>query len=160
MELVSNHKILVQSENDQEACELAERFFQRTTLVNYDNLEIIRGKIISGADPSFFSDLDQAVEENLKLMRESIGTLQKGGCHSLADVLSLTDPYLCKVFHITAHLVDGFIDIDSAFYNIIEDSHRVSDPLRREIQTAPDHYRLLWVRGHFGARQDVSPLRQ
>jgi len=157
--LTSNHKILVKSDNDQEACELAERFFQQTTLVNYDDLEIIKEQIINGADPSFFSYLDQAVEENLELMRESIQTLEKGGCHSLEDVLSLTDPYLCKVFHITAHLVDGFIDIDSAFYNIIEDSHRVSHPLRREIKNAPDYYWLLQVQGHFGTQHEVSPLR-
>ena len=159
MELTSNHKILVKGENDKEACELVERFFQRTTLINYDNLEIINEKIINGADPLFFPALDQGVEENLQLMRESIQTLEKGGCHSLADVLSLTNPYLCKVFHITAHLVDGFIDIDSKFYNIIEDSHRVSDYLRREILTAPYSYWLLGVRGYFGARHDVSPLR-
>lgn len=158
MEQTTTHVILVKSEDEPEASALIERFFQRTTLVNYDRLEIVGDKIIRADDPMFFPALDKVLDENLQLLRDSIDSLEQGGCHELADILSLTDPYLCKVFHIAAHLVDGFIGIDSVFYSIVEDSHRVSARLRSEIQEQPERYRLLWVHGYFGDPKKVSLL--
>jgi len=158
MERSSTHVILVKSKDEPEASALIERFFQRTTLVNYDRLEVVGDKTIRADDPMFFPALDRALEENLQLLRDSIDSLEQGGCHELADILFLTDPYLCKVFHIAAHLVDGFIGIDSAFYSIVEDSHRVSARLRSEIQEQPEHYRLLWVHGYFGDAKNASLL--
>jgi len=43
-------------------------------------------------------------------------------------------------------MLDGFIGIDSVFYNLAEDSHWLSAPLRKTIEQHPEHYWLvpLW----------------
>jgi hypothetical protein len=64
----------------------------------------------------------------------------------IEDLLALKPGYPSKVLHILTHMLDGFIGIDSAFYNLVEDSHWLSEPLRTTILRNPEGYWLvpLW----------------
>ncbi|MEJ2057239.1 MAG: hypothetical protein P8X39_05310, partial [Desulfofustis sp.] len=59
------------------------------------------------------------------------------------DLIDLNQGYQSKILHIIAHFLDGFIGIDSVFYNLIDDSHWLSDETRDKIEQQPDRFRLL-----------------
>ena len=53
------------------------------------------------------------------------------------------------MLHVITHLLDGFFGIDSYFYNLVEDSHWVSEELRATIKTSPSRYWLIAVEADF-----------
>jgi hypothetical protein len=71
--------------------------------------------------------------------------LQETGLGRAEDLLTLQQGYPSKLLHILTHMLDGFIGIDSVFYNLIEDSHWLSAPLRSTILHKPEHYWLVPV---------------
>ena len=75
-----------------------------------------------------------------------IDHLKDEGIVSLDQLAGLAQGYATKVFHTLAHMVDGFIGVDSVFYNLIEDSHQVSAPLAASIRNAPGEFWLVPVR--------------
>lgn len=152
------HNVLSKGEDLAAARRRVLAFFEKTTLVNYDQLEIVDAASLRATDPGFRPALEQAMAGNQRVMEELAAELKANGCRELDDLLTLVDPYSCKLVHILAHFVDGFPGIDSVFYNILEDSHRVSAKLRQSIDAEPHKYWLLRARGEFGSRDSVSLL--
>ena len=74
-----------------------------------------------------------------------IHELQESGYHTLVELAEIKQGYESKTLHTLVHLLDGFIGIDSKFYNLIENSHLISASLRREIKQTPAHYWLLQI---------------
>ena len=49
--------------------------------------------------------------------------LIKAKIYRAEDFHNIKQGYLSKTLHILSHFLDGFIGIDSYFYNLIDDSH-------------------------------------
>lgn len=158
MEFEKIHNVLSKGEDLRAARQRVLTFFDKTNLVNYDHLEIVADTSLSATDPGFWPALEQAMTENRRAMAELLGELKENGCRDLDDLMDLADPYSCKLVHILAHFVDGFLGIDSVFYNILEDSHRLSAGLRRSVNAEPHKYWLLQARGEFGSMDTVALL--
>ena len=72
--------------------------------------------------------------------------LREEGIDTLEQLLDLEQGYETKILHTLTHMLDGFIGIDSFFYNLIEDSHTVSRTLKNTISEFPNEHWLVPVR--------------
>lgn len=123
------------------------RFFDRTTLVRYDEVQLLESDSINGSDKNFLPRLNQGLAANQAVAKELLENLREEGFVTLEDIQGLEKGYISKIFHIIAHLFDGFIGIDSRFYNLEEDSHGISRDLQRKVFLAPQNYWLIRVKG-------------
>lgn len=94
-------------------------------------------------------------------MAELVDELKDAGVAEVQDLTSLPQGYASKILHTAAHLLDGFIGIDSHFYNLADDSHWLSDQQRNKIEAAPASYWLLQVEAssRAGDIDQVATLR-
>ena len=138
---------------DFEACQQRViRFFDRTMLIHYDRVLVPEDSSVNGADTeNFNSRIMEGLAANRAVLTELLSSLRDEGFASLEDLRSLEKGYLSKVLHTIAHLQDGFIGIDSRFYNLEEDSHGVSRELLGKINAAPDSYWILRVKGEISS---------
>jgi len=118
-------------------------FLESTTLVKYDNILLSPGLSCSAAEQKFWKTIDSSIEKNRQSVTALIEELQKSGYSKFTDLAEMKQGYESKMLHILVHLLDGFIGIDSSFYNIVEDSHQVSDSLHRKIRISPEKYWLV-----------------
>lgn len=131
-------------------------FFQKTMLLRYDNVTISKEKSCQATEASFWKRLDDGVAANREILSGFISELHDSGLQDLRNLHELQQGYQSKVFHIVAHLLDGFIGIDSVFYSLPEDSHWLSEKLRAEILRSPEKYWLLSVTAQFSSAESAS----
>ncbi|WP_419176505.1 hypothetical protein [Desulfosediminicola sp.] len=143
MERIAQHKILVAGNSFEQCCDRVRKFFDLTSLVIYDCIQVIDELCHHGPDADFFPELKKAEQKNQLTINSLIDELESAGINRISDLRSKDPGYSSKVFHILAHLLDGFIGIDSYFYSIESDSHRLSDQARSQLQSAPDKYWLI-----------------
>lgn len=142
MELLAQHLVLAEGESE-EACKLhVLKFFEKTSLVCYDNV-VIEDRILSGTDPEFESELAQGLKKNRNTLRKFINELGSTGFEQRGDLMQVDQGYHSKILHIIAHFLDGFIGIDSVFYNLVEDSHWLSSDIEIRIKEVPARFKLL-----------------
>lgn len=139
------HIFLAQAENKEQALHKVHRFLEHTELIRYEATTIHDASVINGADPTFWAEVEQGVAGNRKSAEALIVELGETGVSSLTDLKDLPQGYPSKILHTLAHILDGFIGVDSAFYNLLEDSHWLSDKLRGAITKTPDKYWLVPV---------------
>ncbi len=120
-----------------------QRFFDRTTLVIYDRIQVVEEKSFSGLDDSFWQDISKAEEQNRTLTRELLEELKKNGFQSIDSLKNIHQGYESKLLHILSHMLDGFIGIDSRFYNLIDDSHWLPEKTAAAIRENQQKYWLL-----------------
>ncbi|MBA3014675.1 MAG: hypothetical protein KKD63_04570 [Proteobacteria bacterium] len=132
------------------------KFFSNSMLLHYDAVLAVEESSCSADNEVFWTVLDQGVSDNYKILQGFIGDIQGEGCQQIADVTTLAKGYPSKLLHIIAHFVDGFIGIDSVFYNLIEDSHWLSEGLRETIQRSPGRYWLVLVETSFTSPQTAA----
>lgn len=147
MSFEATHIILVRGPDFDSCSSHVLRFFDKTLLVHYESISIDPDKSLHGSDTDFQSHLEEGLAAIRGLLKVQMEELKSTGCTSLDDLLTLEYGYPSKVLHIMTHLLDGFIGIDSVFYNLIEDSHGLSDTLKEKIEHDPAGYWLLHVRG-------------
>jgi len=150
------HRVLCHAPGAEAARAHAERFFEATMLLNYDRLDISADLSLRADDDGFWPALEAAEAKNRAVLKGYLDELRAAGCEDFDDILHLGMGYASKLVHLTAHLVDGFIGIDSAFYNLPEDSHWISRHLARRVRRCPDEYWLLHVTGVFGSVETAS----
>ncbi len=75
-----------------------------------------------------------------------VETLKDEGVETLDGLVQMEEGYLTKLLHTLTHLLDGFIGVDSVFYNLVEDSHRISRTLKMSVDTECEKYWLIPVR--------------
>ena len=144
MDLLARHMILSEGESS-EACKIqVMNFFERTSLVRYDNI-VIRDVILSARDAKFSEELDRGLKRNQQTLHKFIDELGETGFESRADLVGLNQGYHSKILHIIAHFLDGFIGIDSVFYNLVDDSHWLSAETRDQIDQEPERFNLLYL---------------
>lgn len=145
METESRHIFLVRAESWQEASRQVIHFLQTTELVSYGLLNVDESGVMAGTSNVFWEILWQGVEKNKVFSRQVLAELQKNGVREAADLLTVPLGYPSKLLHILAHMIDGFVGIDSAFYNLIEDSHWLSEALESTIRKTPEQFWLIPV---------------
>jgi hypothetical protein len=143
MQLISNHLVLVSAPDFESACIQVNDFFDKTLLVRYDKIDIQEKKCHSGNDPQFKQALQNGIEVNKTTLNKFIGEFKNTGFKSVEDLKNVECGYQSKLLHIITHFLDGFIGIDSTFYNLTEDSHWISQNLLKEIDNNPKHYWLI-----------------
>lgn len=136
---------LVEAKTYTQGCDKIAHFLDKTLLIKYDNIEFTRDRSCSASDQEFWAMVDDGLEQNRQSVIGLIDELRENGYGQLTELAGMRQGYESKLLHILVHLLDGFIGIDSKFYNLVEDSHQVSEALRRKIEQTPDHYQLLQV---------------
>lgn len=162
MKLENSHLMLVMAPDAAKAASLVRRFLERTQLVRYDAVHLYQEEGQNAAAAGFAARLEEGLEANRRALDEVVVELKRAGIRSLDELARIPQGYQSKLAHTAVHLLDGFFGIDSAFYNLVEDSHWLTSQLRREIELAPEDYYLLPLKGELGfaGRQHlVGPLR-
>jgi hypothetical protein len=138
-----SHEILVRGE-DLEACKRKVlKFFQFYQLVRYSAITIDQRGSIPATDPEFNSRLQEAIRQNRGILSGLIRELQAENVVTLADLERLPQGYKSKMLHIITHFLDGFFGVDTHFFNLEEDSHWVSDELKKTIEAGSSSFWLL-----------------
>lgn len=125
--------------------EQVHKFFDLTSLVIYDCVETIESKSFSGLDAVFFGQIEKAEGFNRQTVQDLIDELLKAKIRKTIDFRDIEQGYLSKTLHILTHFLDGFIGIDSYFYNLIDDSHWLPSATAELIHNDPKHYWLLHI---------------
>jgi len=152
-----SHDILLAGSNFESCSKRVNHFFDRTMLIRYDEVLILENESVNGDDKEFSTRLQEGIAANHQAVGELLRNLKDEGLDSLEDIQGVEKGYVSKIFHTIAHLLDGFIGIDSRFYNLEEDSHGISRDLQQKILAAPQNYWILRVKGRIGSASE-DPL--
>jgi len=136
---------LVDADTYAQGCEKVTLFLDKTALVRYENIVFNSDLSCSASDPIFWEIVNNGLEKNKQSIIALIDELQESGYSQLTELAGMKQGYESKVLHTLVHLLDGFIGVDSSFYNLIEDSHLLNDSLRQKIKQTPNRYQLLQV---------------
>jgi hypothetical protein len=147
MELLARHLLLVSAETAVDGETRVRHFFERTSLVNYDQINLTEAAL-AATNQSFQATLAKGLEENHRLLDRFIEELGSAGCSTRRDLAGLPQGYQSKILHIIAHFLDGFIGIDSAFYNLVDDSHWLTDETTAAIAASPEKFWLFQLDGY------------
>jgi hypothetical protein len=142
-----SHDILLAGSDFESCRKRVIRFFERTTLIRYDEVSVLGDQSLNGSSNEFRARLEAGLAANKKALEELVENLRDEGFTSLEDIQGLQRGYISKIFHTIAHLLDGFIGIDSCFYNFEEDSHGISRALQQKILMIPEQYWIIRVKG-------------
>ncbi len=146
MEFPISHYFLLRSQSLQLAARHVERYLAGNQLISYAEFFVRPEEILNGSDAEFWPTLEQGLEANAAFGRRMLDHLKEEGLTTLDQLLELQQGYATKILHTLTHLLDGFIGVDSVLYNLVEDSHRVSEVLAAAIRTTPLEYWLVPVR--------------
>jgi hypothetical protein len=133
-----------------------QNFFKKSILLSYDTVGALEHDSCSAEDERFWPELEKGLAGNHLVLREFLNELQAAGCREIDDLATLPLGYPSKVLHLIAHLLDGFIGIDSVFYNLVEDSHWLSAGLRETIRQTPSKYWLIRAETSFRSAEAAS----
>ena len=158
MQRISQHNILLGGDSFAHCSDQVHRFFDLTSLVIYDCIEIAEEKSFSGLDADFFAQLKLVEDKNRARVQRLIDELRNSGLQKTEDFINIEQGYLSKTFHILSHFLDGFIGIDSHFYNLLDDSHWLPANTRALISENPSHYWLLHLDGYTATPEEASLL--
>jgi hypothetical protein len=145
MDLQNNHELLVAGEDFDTCRRKALHFLTNNMLLRYDTVEVIQEEAVSAESPLFWQRIEQGEAANRQAIKGLFAELRAEGSIAVNDLLGMGQGYKSKIFHIIAHLLDGFFGIDSALYNLADDSHWLADSRRQQILDNPENYWLLKV---------------
>ena len=126
MQRISQHNILLGGESFTHCSQQVHKFFDLTSLVIYDCIEIRKQQSASGLDTDFWPLIYSAEQKNKETVQRLIAEISQSGINEVSDLINIKQGYLSKTFHILSHFLDGFIGVDSYFYNLLDDSHWLS----------------------------------
>lgn len=159
MRRISQHKILLAGDSYDHCCDQADRFFALTTLVIYDCIEARDTESVSGLDADFFTAVHRAIDRNKKTVQDLVSELRKNGIRSSDDLAAVDQGYVSKTLHILSHFLDGFIGIDSYFYNMLDDSHWLPAATAGNIRRYPQKYWLVHIDCYSATPEEAGILR-
>ncbi len=140
---IAQHKVMVAGDSYTHCCTQVEIFFDHTLLVNYDEITIIKDKSFAAIDAAFTQQLKNAEEKNRQTVGALLTELQETGIKTISELQHLKHGYPSKLLHVLSHLLDGFIGIDSYFYNLLDDSHWVSSDRHQIMSRELEKYWLI-----------------
>lgn len=147
MNVLASHLVLVAAETAADGETRVRQFFDRTSLVRYDRIDLT-GAPVPATDRTFQTKLHEGLAENHRLVNHFIEELVGAGCATQQDLAGLAQGYQSKILHIVAHFLDGFIGVDSAFYNLVDDSHWLPEGTAAAIDAEPGKFWLFTLDGH------------
>ncbi len=159
MKHIASHSVLVTGQSFTACKKQVTDYFERTLLVRYDQIAIKDQKSVPATSSLFLDEVSTGVEKNRTIIKKLIGDLESTGFKNSFDLLDLEHGYPSKVLHLITHFLDGFIGIDSVFYNLIDDSHWVPQKTTREIVDTPEKFWLIHLEG-YSATPDTAGLIQ
>lgn len=159
MKRLAEHKVLVAGDSFEHCRDQVEKFFALTSLVIYDCIETRREFSRCALEPSFATELAAAEERNRLMVASLVGELEKLAGDRLASLRDLPQGYASKTLHILSHFLDGFIGIDSFFYNLLDDSHWLPSPTRQRIVEQPGQHWLLHLDCYSATPEEAGILR-
>ena len=160
MKIIARHKILVAGDSYQSCRNQVVDFFDRTQLVRYDRVRINKKESSPGNHQDFSSCVAEAIQNNRHILAGLIKDLENTGVKTTADLLTMPQGYPSKVLHILTHFLDGFIGIDTIFYNLIDDSHWLPEHTQKAMAEAPGGYWLIAVDCSSDTPEKASLIRQ
>lgn len=134
---------LVEADSYTKGCKKVTYFLETTSLIKYDSVTFSEELSCSASDPAFWDMLSSALEKNNQNINMLIDELQESGYNQISQLAEMKQGYESKTLHVLVHFLDGFIGVDSSFYNIIEDSHQISDSLHTKIKQQPENFWLI-----------------
>jgi hypothetical protein len=140
-----HHLFLAAGNSLAQARQQTTHFINTTQLVVYQSITIKDTEIRSGVWKHFWVEMETGIAANRAFCSTLLKELQETGLTDVEDLLAIQKGYPSKLLHILTHMLDGFIGSDSVFYNLVEDSHWLSEPLRSTIQQNPESYWLVPV---------------
>ncbi len=143
MKLLARHSILVSGAHYTDCKAQIYGFFKKTTLVQYDKISIDSSGAVNGGNGCFAEKLQNSLEQNRIVLNKLVEELKTAGFEKSSDLPTLQQGYPSKVLHIIAHFLDGFIGIDSVFYNLVDDSHWVSPATQKQLADTPETFWLV-----------------
>jgi len=143
MEYPVSHFFLVHSQSARLAAQHVERYLAGNQLISYADFFVRETEVLNGIDSHFPVAIEQGLAANRAFARRMLDHLREEGLTTLEQLLDLQQGYATKVLHTLTHLLDGFIGIDSVFYNLVEDSHGLSADLAEALRSAPVEYWLV-----------------
>ncbi len=155
---IAQHRILVSGDSFSACSEQVHKFFALTSLVIYDCIEVKAEQSFSGQDPGFAEALARAIADNRKTVEALITDLQKTGLRSVSELLEIQQGYPSKVLHIIAHFLDGFVGIDSYFYNLLDDSHWLPEETAALIDHKPEKVWLIHIDCYSATPEEAALL--
>ncbi|MDX1776120.1 MAG: hypothetical protein R3297_06035, partial [Desulfobulbales bacterium] len=127
------HDILIEGSDFASCKQRVGSFFDRTMLIRYDSVVIVKNESVNGSDQTFWTRIQEGLTANKHSMKKLLENLKEEGFASIDDLQSLEQGYLSKILHTIAHLKDGFVGVDSRFYNLVEDSHSITRGLLQKL---------------------------
>ncbi len=155
-EVIGRHTLLVQSNDRQDAEQHVLRFFATNQLVRYNSVDIDSHGVVNAEDKAFFSTIEAGLRANNRALENLLRELQAEGGANLQAWPSLQQGYVTKLLHTIVHFLDGFFGVDSALYNLVENSHQVTAVLQKRMQDNPRNY---WIVPVIGTAADMNPDR-
>lgn len=145
MNLLVSH-ILLLTGNDLGSCtRRALNFFERSQLVRYDDVVIVKERSYPATADAFAPLLDQALQENRNKLEKLLQELQEEGFKRLIDLLDLPQGFHSNILHTIAHMEDGFFGIDAYFFDLDESSYRLSERRKLQLRQQPEKCWLLTI---------------
>jgi len=158
MNRIAQHRILVNGDSFEACSDQVRRFFALTSLVIYDCIEVRAEQSLAANALGFSEALDAAIADNRRTVAGLVAELRKAGIESIAELPDLEQGYPSKVLHIITHFLDGFIGIDSSFYNLIDDSHWLPTGTRTALGDHPAGFWLIHVDCYSATPQEAALL--
>jgi hypothetical protein len=158
MKKISRHKLLVAGDSYDHCLMQIHKFFDLTSLVIYDCIEADPKQSVAGLDAAFLPAVNSAIARNREIMQSLIDELTANGIKTQTDLLAIEQGYLSKTLHILSHFLDGFVGIDSYFYNLLDDSHWLPATRQQEIDKSPQSYWLIHVDGYSATPEEAGLL--
>lgn len=159
MNQISEHKMLLIGDSFDHCSEQVHKFFDLTSLVIYDCIEAVESQSFSSLDADFVDHIVTAEKHNHRMVQELIDELKKANIRKTEDFRNIEQGYLSKTLHILSHFLDGFIGIDSYFYNLIDDSHWLPPPTAQSIHERAHHFWLLHINCFATTAEEAGFLR-
>jgi hypothetical protein len=148
--------MLVHAVDFESAAEAVGRFFDETILLHYDSVQCQRSQSYSAAEPHFWPKVEDGIERNRQVLDGFVKEFKYDDACDVRDLKSVSQGYQSKLLHIIVHFLDGFIGIDTVFYNLPEDSHWLTKATRELILANPEQFWLVHVDTAFGDRKIAS----
>lgn len=155
----SSHIFLVSGENYPEAKGKVEHFLTKNLLVRYSALLFDDEKAMDNLQEQFFATIRWAEEQNVLTLQGLLSEFVDLGYDTVSDLSRVPQGYESKLLHTVTHLLDGFFGLDSFFYNLVEDSNRISTSLLEKIGKHMDkEFFLVHVQGSFRSLDEADQI--
>ncbi len=159
MNVEVTHEFLVQGDDPARCRSRVKNFLEKNLLLRYQEVDIPPDACVNGSDPDFWPRVSSAMGENRRVLARLLAELSEQGFARTEDLVNLEQGFASKTLHTVVHILDGFIGIDSAFYNMTDDSHWISRVREELIKKNPSGYHLVRAVGKcHGASPDLTGL--